>query len=357
MRVAVTLEQCWHRVPGGTAVAALAVSRELVGQIDQVGVAARHGEQPTDPYLPCVPVVHVPLPRLVLYEAWGRMRRPALERTTGPVDLVHATTVMAPPSAAPLVSTLHDVAFLHEPAHFTRHGARIMARHLELVRDEARLVLCSSRATMADCASYGIEPDRLRHVPLGVDSPPASAAAAAEARARYGLTRPYALFVGTLEPRKNLLGLMVSFERFPHRDLDLVVVGPDGWGDQLGPVAARVGARLLGFVPEDDKRALLAGADVFCYPSLREGFGLPVLEAMAQGTPVVTSRGTSTEEVAGGAAALVDPLNVEAIAHGIADALDRRDVLVAAGYERAATLTWANTARRTLGAYREVAPS
>jgi glycosyltransferase involved in cell wall biosynthesis len=354
VRVAVTLEQCWHRVPGGTAVAALAVTARLVDRVDQVGLACRHSAVPPDPYRPAIPVVHLRMSRLATYEGWAFAGRPRIERASGPVDLVHATTVMYPASRAPVVTTLHDLAFLHEPAHFTRHGARIMRRHLALVRDRAALVLCSSRATLDDCAAYGIDGDRLRHVPLGVDSPSVDAALVRSVRERYGLTRPYALFVGTLEPRKNLLGLMVSFEQFPHRDLELVVVGPDGWGDQLGPLASRVGARLLGFVPEVDKHALLAGAEVFCYPSLREGFGLPVLEAMAQGTPVVTSRGTSTEEVAGGAAALVDPLSPEAIAHGVADALDRRDTLVASGRRRAAEMTWARTADLTLAAYREV---
>ena len=107
--------------------------------------------------------------------------------------------------------------------------------------------------------------------------------------------------------------------------------------------------------PDAERDALYAGADAFVYPSLREGFGLPVAEAMAHGTPVVTSRGTSTEEVAGGAAVLVDPFDVDAIADGIADALAERDQLVAAGRQRAAELTWERTAEATLAAYRELA--
>jgi len=112
--------------------------------------------------------------------------------------------------------------------------------------------------------------------------------------------------------------------------------------------------RLLGFVSDRDRDALYAGADAFVYPSLREGFGLPVAEAMAHGTPVVTSRGTATEEVAGGAAVLVDPTDVDDIAAGIVQALADSDQLIAAGYERADELTWERTAADTVAAYEEV---
>ena len=111
---------------------------------------------------------------------------------------------------------------------------------------------------------------------------------------------------------------------------------------------------MLGFVPELDKQALYAGARAVCYPSIREGFGLPVLEAMARGAPVVTSRGTATEEVAGGAAVLVDPLDERDIARGIEEAIDRGAELAERGPARAAQLTWAATAAATVAAYREV---
>ena len=354
MRVAVTLEQCWHEVPGGTAVAALEVARRLVGPLDQVGVAARHRKDAPAGFEPPMPVVHLPLPRLALYESWARASWPRVESATGPVDVVHATTVIVPATAQPLVVTLHDVAFLHEPAHFTAHGVRLMSAHLARVRDRADAVLCSSLATRRDALEYGIDETRLRHVPLGVDVVPVAVEAVEEVRRRYALHGPYAAFVGTVEPRKNLAGLLAAFDELDD-DLDLVVIGPPGWGDEHEAAADRVGARLVGFVPDADKRALLAGAEVFCYPSLREGFGLPVLEAMAQGVPVVTSRATSTEEVAGGAAVLVDPTDHADIARGIAEARARRDELGAAGRARAAECTWDATAARTLAAYRSVA--
>ena len=158
------------------------------------------------------------------------------------------------------------------------------------------------------------------------------------------------LYVGTLEPRKNLRRLADAARRAAD-PLPLVVVGPDGWGDAVRDVTGDV--RFLGFVPADDLAALYAAASVFAYPSEREGFGLPVVEAMAQGTPVVTSAGTATEEAAGGAAVLVDPLDVDAIAAGLDTAHEQAAALAAAGRARAGALTWEAAADATLAAYRE----
>jgi glycosyltransferase involved in cell wall biosynthesis len=234
-----------------------------------------------------------------LYEAWRRLGWPPVERATGPVDVVHATTILVPPrKASPLVVTVHDLAFRHYPGSFTRHGVHAFTAALGRVREHADLVLCSSRATLDDAAAAGLDPAKLRLVPLGIDPVERPPAAAVDAvRRRLGLAdRPYLLFVGTLEPRKNLARLLAAY-----RSLDLeqqmVVVGPEGWGDE----APRAGERRLGFVDEATKAALYEGADAVCYPSLREGFGLPVLEAMAHGAPVVTSRGTATAEVGGDA--------------------------------------------------------
>ncbi len=310
--------------------------------------------------MPPIPVKALALPRVALYEAWHAVRHPAVQRVTGPVDVVHATTLIVPPRSAPLVVTVHDVAFRHEPAHFTRRGVRVLERGLALARRDADLVLCSSASTLADCRGAGFDVDRLRLVPLGVDTAPVTADAVASTLGRLELSPPYLVFIGTLEPRKNLAGLLDALVLLDQSRLPLVVVGPVGWGDDLSALVARSGldrerVRPLGFLSDDDKRAVCAGAEVLCYPSLREGFGLPVLEAMALGTPVVTSKGTATEEVAGGAAVLVDPGSPASIAQGIADALDARGVLADRGRARAAAMTWSRTADLTLAAYREVA--
>lgn len=365
-RVAVTLEQCWHRVPGGTATSILGTVAALARRTDVevIGVAARHGAQPAEPFNPPVDVVQLPLPRLALYEAWHGLRWPAIERATGPVDVVHATAVAVPPTRAPLVMTIHDLAFLADPSLVTRHGNRFFRRGTELARRHARLVLVPSEATAAECRAAGFDPERLRIVPWGVDPRPVSSSEVETVRDRFGLTRPYVLFVGTVEPRKNLGGVIDAVAGLADRELDLVIVGPDGWNEdldqRLGVLdGSGVGVHRLGFLPPRDLLPLYAGAGVFCFPSLREGFGMPVLDAMAHGAPVVTSAGTATAEVAGDAGLLVDPLDTEAITSALASVLDdptRADQMRVAGRERAARFTWDHTARLTAAAYAEVIP-
>jgi glycosyltransferase involved in cell wall biosynthesis len=171
-----------------------------------------------------------------------------------------------------------------------------------------------------------------------------------QVREKYGLPQDYVLFVGTLEPRKNLRRLIEALRKCS-ADLPLVVAGAHGWGDDITQECRRV--QFIGFVPDGDLPSLYSGARVFCYPSEREGFGMPVLEAMSYGVPVVTSRGTSTEEVAGGAAVLVDPYSVDDIARGIESALRDSETLSFKGLRQAARHRWSETARLTVQAYRE----
>ena len=242
--MAVTLEQCWHRVPGGTATSILGTVAALARRddVEVVGVAARHGEPPPAPFRPAVDVRHLPLPRLALYEAWHGLRWPPVERATGPVDVVHATAVAVPPTRAPLVMTIHDLAFLADPSLVTRHGNRFFRRGTELARRHARLVLVPSEATAAECREAGFDPDRLRIVPWGVDPQPVAPGDVEGVRRRFGLQLPYVLFVGTVEPRKNLGGVIGAVAGLAGRDLDLVIVGPEGWNEDLdGRLAALAG--------------------------------------------------------------------------------------------------------------------
>ncbi len=362
MRVALTVEQSWAAVPGGTAVATIGLAEALVrrGDIDVVGVAARHAHPAPAAWEIPVPVRHFWLPTRPLFEAWHGLRWPAIERATGPVDVVHGTIIAVPPSDAPLVLTIHDLAFLSHPTHFTARGVRFFRRALELAIRDARIVTCPSQATIRACVAAGFEADRLRLVPWGVRAEAPSADERDRVRSRYGLERPFVLFCGTVEPRKNLHRVLEAFRALDRPGLDLVIAGPKGWREDIEePLRDLAGrARWLGFVPSWDLGGLYADAAVVVYPSLEEGFGFPVLEAMAQGAPVVTSAGTATEEVAGDAAVLVDPLDTKAIGHGIDRVLRDHDLarqLSEAGRARAATYTWERSAALMAGVYAEVA--
>jgi glycosyltransferase involved in cell wall biosynthesis len=222
-------------------------------------------------------------------------------------------------------------------------------------------VIAPSRATLDECRAHGFDPDRLRLVPWGIEPRPVPAPEVTAFRSRHDLGGRYVLWAGTIEPRKNLPVLLDAFAALTRRDVTLVLAGPQGWNEDLTTRLATLGERVrpVGFLTPDALRAAYAGADVFCFPSRQEGFGLPVLEAMAQGTPVVTSAGTATAEVAGETGVLVDPDDVD----GLRDALDallddphRRARLGAAGHDRARDrFSWAATAAALEAVYHEAA--
>jgi glycosyltransferase involved in cell wall biosynthesis len=344
MRVAYTVEQCWHTVPGGTAVAAVRIARaiahspELAAEVELAIVAGKHAQPPPPMFAPDGPVSMLPIARPLLYETWTRLNWPKVEAVTGAIDVAHATGLIPCGTSAPLIVTHHDIAFMHTPEMFSKHGVKLMIRSLDVTRRRADRVICPSQATFDDLVAHGFEPERLRLVPLGVDAAPATANEIDDARRRFALPERFVLFVGSVEPRKNLVRLATAVRQ---TTLPLVVAGAGGWGDVRGAIDANL-------------RGLYASATVVAYPSEREGFGLPVAEAMAQGAAVVTSRGTSTEEVAAGAAVLVDPFDVDDIARGVMEACDRRAELAGPARARAASLTWERSARATVAVYREL---
>lgn len=359
VRVALTFEHCWRDVPGGTGIAAVELGQALSvrDDVEVVGVAGRHARPATAGYVPTVPVMHLPIGGAPLVESMLRFRRPRVERATGRIDVLHATTIIPFPAEpnVPLVVTVHDLAFLRHPGFFTRRGRGVFMRSLDELRRRAVIVMCSSRATLGDCATYGFDEDRLRLVPLGVRLRTVGASDAADVRHRLGLPAEYVLSVGTLEPRKNIPRLIEAHRNLGSHVPPLVVAGSTGWGRDDVRARSSTSDRVMfvGHVADADLPAVYAGASVLCYPSLMEGFGLPILEAMSQGAPVVTSFGTSTEEVAGGAAVLVDPYSVSSIADGIRDALSRRSELSQLGVERAKGASWDATAALVVRAYRD----
>ena len=326
---------------------------------EMVGISAWHRKPPDEPFAPNIPIAALPMPRTSLYWSWHMMRRPSIQRAAGEVDVIHATGMAVPPHTAPLAVTVNDLAFLRHPDHFTARGMQFFARSLELTRNDADVVVCPSQHTADDCVRAGIEAERVRLVPYGVDDCFVPENEAEEVRRRLELTDRFVLWVGTAEPRKNVDGLVQAWKMLGRTDEELVLVGPEGWKSNLD-VGLPTSIRRLGFVSEADKRALMRAAAVFCYPSLTEGFGLPVLEAMAQGTPVVTSAIGATAELAGPAGVLVDPTQPRQIAEalaGLLDHVDEADRLGKQGRGRALSeFTWARTAEGLMQIYRELAP-
>jgi glycosyltransferase involved in cell wall biosynthesis len=257
-------------------------------------------------------------------------------------DVLHCTTFRAPLRATlPVLVTVHDLAVVRRPELFTA-WTRLYARTLLLpVLRAATRVLAVSEFTKREVVELaGVPADRIDV---------AYNATSASVFTPDGPASPgdYVLAIGTLEPRKNLPRLIEATGRL---GLELRVAGARGWGD-VAVHAAHV--RWLGRPTDDELAAELRGALCLAYPSLLEGFGIPVLEAMLCGTPVVTSERSAMEEVAGGAAELVDPREVESIAAGIDRALARRDELRAAGLVRARAFTWESSADATVRAYRK----
>jgi glycosyltransferase involved in cell wall biosynthesis len=287
------------------------------------------------------------------------------------VTIYHAATSVAPLSVpCPLVMTVYDAILLMMRSQYGL-AHRIYHRVFSVLaaRRAAAIIVPSAAACTEVARVYRIAPDRLCVVPLGV-SPrfrPVPASVREHVLARLGIRAPYVLFVGAEPPRKNLARLIEAFAQLrrsrPERRLELILAGPPQPEDPaVRGLVTRLGLtgdiRRIGWVSDEDLPALYSGAICLAYPSLAEGFGLPILEAMACGTSVLTSDGSSMAEIAGDAALLVDPLSTDAIAGGLRQLVDGGaliDELVARGRERVRAFTWERTAEATEQVYRRVA--
>lgn len=359
-----TVEQLWQPVPGGSGsyVTELADALARREDVAVTGVAAWHSDRRPPHARLAVPVRRAPLPRAVLYEAWNRWRLPRAEQAVPGTDVVHATTWAVPGTRRPLVVTVHDLAFLRSPEHFTPRGDAFFRRALEVVRDEATRVVVPSAATRDDCRAAGLDDARLVVVPHGVRASPVTEQERADWRRRHGVARPYVLWCGTLEPRKNVRRLVAAYAAARAAgavEHDLVLVGPTGWGGEADAVAAALrgvpdgAVHLLGRLDDADLQRAYSGADAFAFPSLWEGFGMPVLEATAHGVPVLTSAASPMAELVGPHGVLVDPSDTDAIAAGLAQVL--RPVDRAGLRAHAARYTWDACAQAHVEVYRAAA--
>jgi alpha-1,3-rhamnosyl/mannosyltransferase len=318
----------------------------------------------------CVRVVSEGRLQFLWFRARRKLRRklgmpPPVERSIGAFDVYHATNYVFTHSVkrARRVVTIHDMTLMLFPEWHPRARVNGMVHEIERSLRVADHILADSAATKDDIVKQlSIRAERITVVPLAADESfkPMPAAHIQQALSNWGLLPDsYLLFMGTIEPRKNLLRLLQAAELAGSRIGPLVIAGASGWGSD--EVAERIQSlqragrvTYLGYVPDAARPALINGARAFVYPSLYEGFGLPVLEAMACGIPVLASNVSSLPEVVGDAGVMVDPENVDMIASEMAklwqdDAL-RRD-FAAKGLDRARHFSWERTASQTLSVY------
>jgi glycosyltransferase involved in cell wall biosynthesis len=323
-----------------------------------------------------VRIAPIPLSPRRLTQIWQRARLPLpVELFTGPLDLVHAPDFVLPPTRARTILTIHDLSFLIYPQFAAQGMARYLSSAVPRSLRRADAILSDSSATSQDLERLlNIDPARVTLVYPGVAPRfgPLPPQATEPVRRRLSLPERFVLFVSTLEPRKNLVRLIEAFAQVLQstdpilqpaiRNLHLVIGGRRGWlYEEIFAAIERLHLndriRTLDFVDDNDLPALYNLAWVFAYPSIYEGFGLPALEALACGTPVLTANNSSLPEVVGDAALLVPAEDVGAIATGLAQLVadeTLRSRLRSAGPLRARRYSWEQAAQQVLSCYRQV---
>jgi glycosyltransferase involved in cell wall biosynthesis len=278
---------------------------------------------------------------------------PALDWATRGADVFHATVLARnPPRHCRLTATIHDMTAWTMPELHPASNKRAEASFADLARRADRLIAVSQCTKDDAVRVLNLDPEKITVIHSGVADaffdPPR-----VDLREKYGLPKPYVLYIGTIEPRKNLDTLVDAYEALPpdiRESHDLVIAGPMGWASEA--TRAKVSrARRLGYIPESDLAPLTAAATVFAYPSLYEGFGFPVVQAMAAGVPVITSNVSSLPEVAGDAAVLVDPRSVAELRDALLRVLTSQTLqtdLATRGRERAANFRWSTCAAKSL---------
>jgi glycosyltransferase involved in cell wall biosynthesis len=327
---------------------------------DDIRVYLNAAEQPAGLRLPGTPVP-IPGPRF-----WT-LRNLAVEMQRHPPELLFVPSHVIPPIHPRTVVTIHDLGYLVEPsAHEPIHRTQLDWTTRWNVRAAAGIIAVSQSTKRDLIELLDAPPGHIQVIYHGIsnDFTPASNQQVSTIRTRYGLGNRTILAVGSIHPRKNLTRLIQAFEQLAanDEDLQLVLCGSVGWrGDQIvdraatSPFGTRI--RLLGYVSDSDMPSLYSAASVLAFPSLYEGFGLPALESMACGTPVVAADRTALPEICGNAAVLVDPFDSMSIAAGIRQILtdqNLRNGLIERGHQRAKQFNWHTSARQTLAFLRSI---
>ncbi len=363
-------DQLYYPTPGGIGTYVRRLVPELRVADPTLEIALFHarfdGRTPPDRWTRDFWTEELPHGIRALYPGWAIAGRPALPPSLAGRDLLHAPS----PSAVPpkgrrqrSVVTVHDVAFLSHPEAFPPRWRLLFRAGLRRALRTADAIVTVSRTTADELIRLAhADPERIHVSPLA-PSLPSSDTAVDTMLSRYGVTAPYVLYNGTLEPRKNLVRLVRAYRQVtaagaPHA---LVLAGALGWRPEplLQEIRRSGPGNVIrtGHVPDADLDALFRGASAFVYPSLAEGFGLPVLDAMVRGIPCVVSAASSLPEVSGDAALFFDPLSAEGLAEALSrvvfdDGLSAR--LGDAGRRRASGFTWRRTAEATLEVYRSI---
>ena len=278
---------------------------------------------------------------------------PVLEWLTARADVFHASTLIAHPPRRPrLTATIHDMTTWLMPDLHPAANRRAERTFAELLRRADRLIAVSQSTRDDAVRVLGLAPDKITVIHSGIADAFFSAKPGDVCR-RYQLERPFVLSLGTIEPRKNIDAVLDAFAALPESlraEFELVVAGPKGWASAKTMERLK-SVRYLGYIPETDLAPLTAAAAVFVYPSLYEGFGFPVAQAMAAGVPVITSNVASLPEITGGAAVLIDPRSLAELRDALArllESADRRRDLAARGRLRAECFRWPECAARSL---------
>jgi glycosyltransferase involved in cell wall biosynthesis len=302
-------------------------------------------------------------PNRMLSYLWSRTSWPSIEYLIGPVDVFHAPAYQMPPVRRGLaVLTVHDLVFMIHPEMASPEAVMELGPWIKRYAERADIIVADSNATASDIEKYlGIPSGKIKTVYPGANIfPKLIDDEIWRVKRELGINGDFILSVGNLEPRKNLARLFRAFERSGlARDFELVLVGPKGWhyGEifetwQSLPCNNRI--HWLSYVSEEILSALYSGASFLVYPSIMEGFGFPILEAMSAGCPVVTSNISSMPEVAGNAAVYVEAFDIDSIADGmkqLASDSRLRMSLAKAGHDRVAKFSWENTARQMMEIY------